>query len=210
MISARCAAENTITAIRRANSDYFKWTNGWWLSDSGGESLMLAQVARQLSGKDLDVVVEMPMTWLDYGIPAGMRRRGPTPKDLRKGGRCDIGLIRPNHETVYGLVELKRAQARSGWQDDMKRLIRAMQRSAKLNFAILGGFVASYGESNFKKKDVALKAIVKNLRAPDGLRLERLPEDICKNPDLDPGSAWRCSPFVIAVIRKGAHWDVTL
>jgi hypothetical protein len=209
MISARGAAEKTIAAICDANVYYEKWTNGWWLSDSGGEALMLAEVARQLAIKDSELMVELPMVWLDDGIPPGMRRRGPTPKDLRKGGRCDIGLIRPNHETVYGLVELKRAQSRSGWQKDMNRLTTAMQRYPKLNFAILGGFVASSSEANFKKKNAALEGIVKNRFAPDGLRFERLPEDISENPKIYPDSDWRCSPFVIAVIRKGAHWHIS-
>ena len=216
MIGAKTAADTVVRAIRKANRDYQDWSDGWWLSDSGGEALMLAQVARDLAkihnGK---TVVEMPVGWLGDGVPVGQRRRGPVPADLRKGGRCDIGLLDSQAETVHGIIELKRAQARSGWRSDLLRLGRAMDtfpknmRHGHLRFAILGGFVSSSSRSNFAKKLNALDRLIEGVGdavEKKGFRLEKSPDDLSSGLHRLEGSQWQCNAFAVGVLRKGAHW----
>lgn len=98
-----------LEGVQTANGEYEKWSNGWWVTDSGVEGLLVAGIAKKLRAKlrhEESLLMEMPLSEIQEWSEA-RRPRGRPRETLRGAKRADIVLLDENERPVC-MVEVKR------------------------------------------------------------------------------------------------------
>ncbi len=108
---------------RSANVNYEELSNGWWLTDSGVESLLVWAIAESLGSKQSDgesLVMELPFKYIvDWSGTS--RRRGRPRATLRGIHRADIVLLNWDQKPVC-VIEVKRLWDRARCFGDLARI----------------------------------------------------------------------------------------
>ncbi len=109
MPSRKTIREAIFAGTRSANVKYEELSNGWWLTDSGVESLLVSAIAESLGSKQSDgdsLVMELPFR--NIVVWSGISRRRGRPRATLKGiNRADIVLFNGNGRPVC-VIEVKR------------------------------------------------------------------------------------------------------
>ena len=115
--------EAIFAGIEAANVKYENLSDGWWLTDSGVESLLVSAIGESLGSKQSDgesLVMELPFrTIVDWSGTS--RRRGRPPTTLRGINRADIVLFNSDRKPVC-VVEVKRLWDRARYFADLARI----------------------------------------------------------------------------------------
>ena len=112
-----------LTGIQTANVEYEKWSNGWWITDSGVEGLLVAAIAKKLHAELLrgeSLVMELPFSDIQEWSEA-QRPRGRPREMLRGANRADIVLLDERGRPTC-MVEVKRLWERNGCFHDLTRI----------------------------------------------------------------------------------------
>ena len=115
--------EAIFAGIEAANVKYENLSDGWWLTDSGVESLLVSAIGESLGSKQSDgesLVMELPFrTIVDW---SGTSRRRGRPRATLKGiNRADIVLFNSDRKPVC-VVEVKRLWDQARCFADMARI----------------------------------------------------------------------------------------
>ena len=84
-----------LKGVTRANAKYERWSNGWWLTDSGVEGLLVASISEELSkilAKGESLLIELAFEHIQEWSEAA-RPRGRPPRVLTGKRRADIVLL---------------------------------------------------------------------------------------------------------------------
>ena len=112
-----------LEGVQTANVEYEKWSNGWWVTDSGVEGLLVAGIAKKLRAKlwhEESLLMELPLSEIQKWSEA-RRPRGRPRETLRGAKRADIVLLDENERPVC-IVEVKRFWNRKGCFKDLERI----------------------------------------------------------------------------------------
>lgn len=123
MPGRRAIRDAILTGIQTANVEYEKWSNGWWITDSGVEGLLVAAIAKKLHAELLrgeSLVMELPFSDIQEWSEA-RRPRGRPREMLRGAKRADIVLL-DEKERPTCMVEVKRFWERNGCFHDLTRI----------------------------------------------------------------------------------------
>ena len=172
-----------LEGLRAANVEYEQWSNGWWVTDSGVEGLLVAGIAKKLRAAlwhEESLLMEMPFSdiqaWSEARPPRGRPR-----ETLRGAKRADIVLLDENERPVC-MVEVKRFWERKGCFKDLARirdLLRLCenQRAGSLKRGFLAVMLAkrefvsrSAGERTRDQAD-QIKTIIREVFPREGLTL---------------------------------------
>ena len=108
---------------RSANVKYEKWSDGWWVTDSGVEGLLVSAIAERLGSLQSEresLVMELPFSNIvDWS--GASRRPGRPPATLRGINRADIVLFNGNGKPVC-VIEVKRMWDRARCFADLARI----------------------------------------------------------------------------------------
>ena len=123
MPSRKTIREAIFAGTRSANVKYEELSNGWWLTDSGVESLLVSAIAESLGSKQSDgesLVMELPFR--NIVVWSGISRRRGRPRATLKGiNRADIVLFNGNGRPVC-VIEVKRLWDRARCFGDLARI----------------------------------------------------------------------------------------
>ena len=123
MPSRKTIREAIFTGTKSANVKYEKWSNGWWLTDSGVEGLLVSAIAESLGSEQSEgesLVMELPFRYiLDWSGTS--RRRGRPPTTLRGMNKADIVLLNRDEKPVC-VIEVKRMWDRARCFADLARI----------------------------------------------------------------------------------------
>ena len=184
-MTARETIKDTILqGVQEANEEYEEWSNGWWLTDSGVEGLMVATIARRLVSiiaKNESLVMELPFRDIEEWSGASRPDRRPK-KTLKGRNRADI-VILDRRDRPICVIEAKRLWNRTGCLGDLKRirnliLASADQPSGSLNFGFLAIMLAKkdWGRNSANNRiQEQAKGITKTVKKEfrlKGLKLE--------------------------------------
>ena len=115
--------EAIFAGTKSANVKYEELSNGWWLTDSGVESLLVSAIAESLGSKQSDgesLVMELPFrNIVDWSGTS--RRRGRPRATLRGINRADIVLFNRDRKPVC-VIEVKRLWDRARCFGDLARI----------------------------------------------------------------------------------------
>lgn len=145
MIADQRAAEIVRGAINNAASTYKDWTGGWWLSDSGCESLMVAITGRHLASENRKLGSARHQLTLETSLGFVRSKlsnppKGAIPHTIAKSKRADIVLW--SGDKPYGVIEIKRTQQLDGWRDDLNELRQLVHSYTDVvQFGLFGGFL---------------------------------------------------------------------
>lgn len=122
--------DGILAGIRKAHSDYQKWSDGEWL-DCAPEYLMTTYIARSVFAlpgpKYLTLESNVGRAMKD----AGHTCRGRLPSRLRATGRVDIQLWWGHGSRPRAVIEVKRwVGSFSGCDDDVSRIARMISKKA--------------------------------------------------------------------------------
>ncbi len=123
MPSSKAMRSAIFAGIRAANVEYEKWSNGWWVTDSGVEGLMVSFIAKRLSSRQNDresLVMELAFRYILEWAGA-MRPRGRPKRALRGKNLADIVLL-DRDERPACVVEVKRMWDRNQCFGDLEKI----------------------------------------------------------------------------------------
>ena len=120
----RTAIRQAIFAgIRAANVKYEKWSNGWWLTDSGAEGLMVSSIAERLSFRQSShesLVMAVPFN--EIGDWSCAHRPRGRPSKTASASRCtDIVLLNRDRKPVCA-IEVERTWSRDRCFADLTKI----------------------------------------------------------------------------------------
>jgi hypothetical protein len=207
MIDATDAARVVQNAIKSAASIYEDWTNGWWLSDSGCESLIVATAAKAFAGVNKredhgSLTLETPLRLIrnaHRSLPPGAIRHS-----IGNAKRADI-VLWSKTEIPYGIIEIKRTQQLDGWDTDVEELtslleVYGLQTKGPVRFGIFGAFLLRAGYPNL---DRAIEKIQKRTYAICNSRVNYT-IDVGPKTSFDPAERAKClvyCPLTICITR---------
>ncbi|MDE2808462.1 MAG: hypothetical protein OXN90_08590 [Gemmatimonadota bacterium] len=115
--------EGILEGAAAANAKYERWSNGWWVTDSGVEGLMTASIAEALHERqEEDERILMELSIAEVRRRSRARpRRGPRPETLGDAKRVDIVLLNRHNRAVCA-IEVKRSWNRDACLKDLKRV----------------------------------------------------------------------------------------
>lgn len=119
------------SGIRNSSRKYANWSDGWTLTDSGVEGLMVAEIAACVNkeqSKDESLLLEVPYNTCQKW--SGARPKGRKLATFKGRRRADIVLFNGNGQTKY-IIEVKRTLSKAGLQKDLEKLSHAMAKCAK-------------------------------------------------------------------------------
>ena len=109
--------------IRAANVKYESWSNGWWLTDSGAESLMVSAIAERLSfsqsGRE-SLVMAVPFR--EIGDWSCAKRPRGRPSKTVGGIRCTDIVLLNRHQRPVCAIEVERMWNRDRCFADLTRI----------------------------------------------------------------------------------------
>ena len=113
---------------RVANEKYEKWSNGWWVSDSGVEGLLVCEIAEKLhqhQSQSESLLLEMPFQNIQEwsGAP---RPRGRPRTALMGNNRADIVLLNSQEKPKH-IIEVKRLWNNATCLRDLDRICGLVQ-----------------------------------------------------------------------------------
>lgn len=116
---------------RVANEKYEKWSNGWWISDSGVEGLLVCEIAERLhkhQSQSESLLLEVPFQNIQEwsGAP---RPRGRPRAALKGSNRVDIVLLNSQEKPKY-IIEVKRLWNNNAGLRDLDRICGLVQACA--------------------------------------------------------------------------------
>ena len=144
-----------LKGIARGNKKYENMTGGYWLTDSGAEGFMVANVADCLHaalGDKEKLLLETQYGWIQEWSGAS-RPRGRRSKVLEGNPRADIAVFNAQEKSAY-VIELKRYWDRTRCFDDIKRLRATLRECAgqvngSLKHGILGFLIVESGATRY-------------------------------------------------------------
>ena len=108
-ITRKKIIESIHAGARAANKKYAKWSDGWWLDDSGVEYLLVCEIAGQIhknQSKRESLLLELPFEKIQQW--SGARRPPGRPATVLRGAnRMDITLFNSEEKTKF-IIEVKR------------------------------------------------------------------------------------------------------
>ena len=123
MAGGTTIGEAIFAGIEAANVKYEELSNGWWLTDSGVEGLLVSAIAESLGSEQSEgesLVMELPFRYiLDWSGTS--RRRGRPPTTLRGMNKADIVLLNRDEKPVC-VIEVKRMWDRARCFADLARI----------------------------------------------------------------------------------------
>ena len=144
MPSSKAIRSAIFAGIRAANVEYEKWSNGWWVTDSGVEGLMVSSIAKRLSSRQNDresLVMELAFRYILERAGATRPRGRPT-RALRGGNLADIVLL-DRDERPACVVEVKRMWDQTGCFRDLNRIRElVLQCNRRHDGSLRRGFLA--------------------------------------------------------------------
>ena len=144
-----------LKGIARGNKKYENMTGGYWLTDSGAEGFMVANVADWLHealGDNESLLLETQYGWIQEWSGAS-RPRGRPPEALKGKPRADIAVFNAREKPAY-VIELKRSWDRKRCFTDIRRLRATLRQCARqvngsLKHGILGLMIVESGASRY-------------------------------------------------------------
>ena len=136
--------EAIFAGIEAANVKYGELSDGWWVTDTGVEGLLVSAIAERLDSKQRDgesLVMELPFRYIiDWSGTS--RRRGRPRATLRGIKRADIVLFNSDRKPVC-VVEVKRLWDRARCFADLARIRDlVLQCNRQHNGSLRRGFLA--------------------------------------------------------------------
>ena len=167
--------EAVLSGIARGNTKYEKMTGGSWITDSGAEGFMAANVAEALTkvlGSGESLLIEAPFDQIQEWSGAA-RPRGRPREVLRGNRRADIALFNRQGRSKC-VIEVKRSWNRSTCRHDIRRLLALLhacagERNGSLKFGMLGLLIVEYDTTphlvreKIRKKVKRIKRVVREL-----------------------------------------------
>ena len=136
--------EGILKGTAKANARYEKWSNGWWVTDSGVEGLMVASIAEALHRRQEaheSVLMEMSMANVAEWSKA-MPRRGRRPATFKDGNRVDLVLLNGFDQPIC-VIEVKRRWVQKPGLKDLDRVYDLVRRLSHWdNGSLQRGFLA--------------------------------------------------------------------
>ena len=144
-----------LKGIARGNKKYENMTAGYWLTDSGAEGFMVANVAECLHaelGENESLLLETQYVWIREWSGAS-RPRGLRPRVLKGKPRADILVFNAQQRSAY-VIELKRFWDRKRCFSDIRRLRATLRECARqangsLKHGILGFLIVEWGTTRY-------------------------------------------------------------
>ena len=133
-----------------ANQRYEKWSNGWWVTDSGVEGLMVAGIAETIhKHQTQQESLRIEMAFRDIADRSGATpKRGPSPAAVRHTSRADIVLLNRRDRPIC-VIEVKRSWKKAVCLKDLDRIHGLIQRLSHQNQGSLQrGFLATIVAKN--------------------------------------------------------------
>ena len=184
MAGRRVIRDAILDGVHTANVKYEKWSNGWWVTDSGVEGLVVAYVAKALNkvlSSSESIAMELPLSAIQEWSKAS-RPRGRPRGTLTGRKRADI-VILDRKQRPTCVVEVKRYWDKTTCFGDLERIRDLVLRcGAQHNGSLKRGFLAVtlfkkalHGRSagrRTKEHAVQIQRIVREEFPLEGLTLE--------------------------------------
>ncbi len=143
-ISERQIKNAIHSGISTANRKYEKWSKGCWVTDSGVEGLMTAEIAEAINKKQSkgeSLQMELAFKYIDEFSTAN-NVSGSKPKALNKKNRSDIVLFDVDYRPTC-VIEVKRSWVSDACRTDLQRICALIDRySSRRKGTLERGYLA--------------------------------------------------------------------